>query len=264
MEPHRPDHRRRPRPRPRPPPGRRPGAEPRPCAPAPRVLADPGHDDGPKLAADRRAAAQPAGCWWSSTTSSRTSPPAGRTFLDPAVERGASPRWPMPPRPGRCWSPAGTRCPARTGSWPRSRSRRCRRPSCGGCSCGCPRCADLDADDRRLLIRTIGGHPRLIEFTDALLRGGRASLRHVQVKLRDLAARAGRRPAPRPAAGPRRSTRRCCWAAPTSCSPNCSTCSPPRRRDVLHQVAVCRAPMTLDDLAFALHPDSGATAARRG
>ena len=37
-------------------------------------------------------------------------------------------------------------------------------------------------------MRTIGGHPRLIEFTDALLRGGRSSLRHVQTRLRDLAA----------------------------------------------------------------------------
>ena len=50
-----------------------------------------------------------------------------------------------------------------------------------------PALRDLDPDDRRLLIRTIGGHPRLIEFTDALLRGGRSDLRHVQRKLRDLA-----------------------------------------------------------------------------
>ena len=39
-----------------------------------------------------------------------------------------------------------------------------------------PALADLDVEDRRLLMRTIGGHPRLIEFTDALLRGGRSSL----------------------------------------------------------------------------------------
>jgi hypothetical protein len=49
-----------------------------------------------------------------------------------------------------------------------------------------PALADLDPADQQLLTRTIGGHPRLIEFTDALLRGGRSSLRHVQVKLRDL------------------------------------------------------------------------------
>ena len=50
-----------------------------------------------------------------------------------------------------------------------------------------PALRDLDSEDRRLLMRAIGGHPRLIEFTDALLRGGRASLRHVQARLRDLA-----------------------------------------------------------------------------
>ena len=59
-----------------------------------------------------------------------------------------------------------------------------------------PALRNLDAEDRRLLMRTIGGHPRLIEFTDALLRGGRASLRHVQARLRDLA----RDDRPRPAA----------------------------------------------------------------
>ena len=93
-----------------------------------------------------------------------------------------------------------------------------------------PALADLDLEDRRLLMRTIGGHPRLIEFTDALLRGGRASLRHVQARLRDLARDHGHRPDARSAPGDRRWTRRCCWAAPTSCSPNCHGCSPPARR----------------------------------
>jgi CHAT domain/AAA ATPase domain len=54
-----------------------------------------------------------------------------------------------------------------------------------------PALQNLETEDRRLLMRTIGGHPRLIEFTDALLRGGRASLRHIQVKLRDLARQEG-------------------------------------------------------------------------
>ena len=44
---------------------------------------------------------------------------------------------------------------------------------------------------RRVLARAIGGHPRLIEFTDALLRGGRSGFRHVQARLRDLARRQG-------------------------------------------------------------------------
>ena len=46
-----------------------------------------------------------------------------------------------------------------------------------------PALADLDVRDRQLLTRMIGGHPRLIEFADALMRGGRASLRHVQLSL---------------------------------------------------------------------------------
>ena len=54
-----------------------------------------------------------------------------------------------------------------------------------------PALHDLDAADRRLLTRTIGGHPRLIEFVDALMRGGRSSLKDVQVKLRDLARTQG-------------------------------------------------------------------------
>ena len=50
-----------------------------------------------------------------------------------------------------------------------------------------PALRDLDPEDRRFLQRTVGGHPRLIEFVDALLRGGRANLKQVQAKLRDLA-----------------------------------------------------------------------------
>lgn len=50
-----------------------------------------------------------------------------------------------------------------------------------------PALRDLDAADCRLLTRTVGGHPRLIEFTDALLRGGRANLSHVRDKLQALA-----------------------------------------------------------------------------
>ena len=116
-----------------------------------------------------------------------------------------------------------------------------------------PALRDLDAEDRRLLTRTIGGHPRLIEFTDALLRGGRASLRHVQVKLRDLARAEGidlRRDRPlRPGArsGDGAGQRR---------HPAHRTARPahPRQAAILRQVAVCRAPMTLDDLAFTLTP----------
>ena len=49
----------------------------------------------------------------------------------------------------------------------------------------------LDAEDRRIVLRTIGGHPRLIEFVDAMLRGGRGNLREVTQKLRVLAREHG-------------------------------------------------------------------------
>ena len=50
-----------------------------------------------------------------------------------------------------------------------------------------PALRELDAADRRVLSETIGGHPRLLEFVNALLRGGRGNLKEVTVKLRDLA-----------------------------------------------------------------------------
>src|SRR5664280_1672804 len=41
--------------------------------------------------------------------------------------------------------------------------------------------------DRTMVARAIGGHPRLIEFVDALLRGGRTELRATARKLHALA-----------------------------------------------------------------------------
>jgi hypothetical protein len=87
-----------------------------------------------------------------------------------------------------------------------------------------PALRDLDPEDRRLLHRTVGGHPRLIEFVDALLRGGRANLKQVQAKLRDLARSQGI-DLTRPRRLARPWIRRCCWAVPTSCWMSCSTCS---------------------------------------
>lgn len=49
----------------------------------------------------------------------------------------------------------------------------------------------LDPEDRTVVMRTIGGHPRLIEFVDAMLRGGRGNLREVTRKLRTLAREQG-------------------------------------------------------------------------
>jgi len=54
-----------------------------------------------------------------------------------------------------------------------------------------PALRKLDAEDRKVVMRTIGGHPRLIEFVDAMLRGGRGNLREVTRKLRTLAKQEG-------------------------------------------------------------------------
>lgn len=121
-----------------------------------------------------------------------------------------------------------------------------------------PALAELDPADQRLLIRTIGGHPRLIEFTDALLRGGRSSLRHVQVKLRDLAQKQDidvRQE--RPVA---QAVNQAMILG--SADILLTELLAPRQADILAQVAVCRAPMTLDDLAFTFGP--GADSASKG
>jgi tetratricopeptide (TPR) repeat protein len=55
-----------------------------------------------------------------------------------------------------------------------------------------PALRELSTEDRRLVTRTIGGHPRLIEFLDVLLRHGTASsFQHVTAKLRTLASQEG-------------------------------------------------------------------------
>jgi tetratricopeptide (TPR) repeat protein len=126
-----------------------------------------------------------------------------------------------------------------------------------------PALHSLDAEDQRLLTRTIGGHPRLIEFADALLRGGHANLKHVQVKLRDLARAEG---------------------VDLHASASLSTVLDQSmllggadillteliglltslQAGVLLQVAVCRAEMTLDDLAFTFGLDPDPVAAIAG
>ena len=50
-----------------------------------------------------------------------------------------------------------------------------------------PALNELDAPERRILMDTIGGNPRLLEFVDALMRSGRGNLREVTRRLRALA-----------------------------------------------------------------------------
>jgi tetratricopeptide (TPR) repeat protein len=114
-----------------------------------------------------------------------------------------------------------------------------------------PALAELDPADQTLLIRAIGGHPRLIEFTDALLRGGVSSLRHVRTKLRGLAA------AEKVDLSQRRPMDQAIDHAMVLGSADILLTEllallTERQAAVLAQVAVCRAPMTLNDLAFAL------------
>ncbi len=117
-----------------------------------------------------------------------------------------------------------------------------------------PALADLDLADQALLIRAIGGHPRLIEFTDALLRGGLSSLRHVRTKLRDLASAEGvelsqRRPMDQAI------DQAMVLGSADILLTELLTLLTERQAEILAQAAICRAPMTLDDLAFALAHD---------
>ena len=120
-----------------------------------------------------------------------------------------------------------------------------------------PALRDLDAEDRRLLTRTIGGHPRLIEFTDALLRGGRANLRHVQAKIRDLARKQGV-DLTQGASIQTAVDQATLLGSADILLEDLLELLTPRQADVLRQVAVGRGPMTLDDLAFALTLDPNA------
>jgi tetratricopeptide (TPR) repeat protein len=123
-----------------------------------------------------------------------------------------------------------------------------------------PALRDLDGEDRRVLARAVGGHPRLIEFTDALLRGGRSGFRHVQTRLRDLARAQGADLA---------AHRSLDGAVEQALLLGSADILLESLRDlltssqeaVLRQVAICRAPMTLDDLRSALAgPDAGGRA----
>jgi len=118
-----------------------------------------------------------------------------------------------------------------------------------------PALAELSPADHQLLTRTIGGHPRLIEFTDALLRGGRSDLRHVQIKLRNLAANQGidlRQQQPLDAVADQAMVLGSADILLTELLTLLTT----RQAEILAQIAVCRAPMTTVDLASTLNPES--------
>ncbi|MET8149517.1 CHAT domain-containing protein [Actinoplanes sp. NPDC005259] len=114
-----------------------------------------------------------------------------------------------------------------------------------------PALRGLAGDDLRVLTRTIGGHPRLIEYVDALLRGRPARLREVQERLGRLAAREGidlRRPRP---VGKAVEDALLLGSADILLDELLGLLST-YEHGVLLQLSVSRAPMTLDDLAYAL------------
>ncbi|HSV67383.1 MAG TPA: hypothetical protein VLJ59_15920 [Mycobacteriales bacterium] len=114
-----------------------------------------------------------------------------------------------------------------------------------------PALRDLGVADRALLARTIGGHPRLIEFVNALIRGGGANLLDVQIKLRALAKERGVDVSkPRPL-GQAIDEAMVLGSADILLEQLLSLLNDAQQA-VLRQIAVSRAPMTLDDLGYAL------------
>ena len=225
---------------------------------AAEVLTDLGSDDGPKLAA---VTGLLAGCRLLVVFDDfeQNLTPGGQEFLDPATsevmttladaaQTGAllvTCRYPLP-GPDRFL--ADIPVPALSAAELRRMFLRL------------PALAELDPADQQLLTRTIGGHPRLIEFTDALLRSGRSSLRHVQTRLRDLAQKQDIDLRPdRPMT--QAADQAMILGSADILLTELLALLTARQAAVLAQVAVCRAPMTLDDLAFTFSagPDSASS-----
>ena len=218
------------------------------------LLADPGTDDGPKLAAIGGLLGGQRLLIVFDDFEQNLSP-GGDEFLDPAIDEvitaladaadtGAllvTCRYPLP-GPGRFLVPV----PIPPLSPAELRRLFLRLPAL----------RDLPAEDRRLLMRTIGGHPRLIEFTDALLRGGAANLRHVQARLRDLARREHiDLTVNQPLAAVL--DQAMLLGSADILLTELLTLLTPAQEKILRQAAVCRAPMSLEDLAFTLTPGPG-------
>jgi tetratricopeptide (TPR) repeat protein len=114
-----------------------------------------------------------------------------------------------------------------------------------------PGLRDLSVEDRRLLTRIVGGHPRLIEFVDALLRGRRAGLGETQAKLRALAGAHGIS-----LIGARPITEAIDDALVLGAADifldDLLALLAPAQRATLDHLAVCGAPVSIEDLAFAL------------
>lgn len=108
----------------------------------------------------------------------------------------------------------------------------------------------LPQEDRTLVARAIGGHPRLIEFVDALLRGGRTELRDTARKLRDLAGK-HHVDLRRPRALDDALDDAVLLGAADILLTDLTGLLTSDERDLLGQAGVCRSPLTIDDLAHA-------------
>ncbi|MDQ3154408.1 MAG: hypothetical protein M3R63_22705 [Actinomycetota bacterium] len=116
-----------------------------------------------------------------------------------------------------------------------------------------PALRTLAPEDRRLITRTIGGHPRLIEFVDVLIRDrGSATFAHVTRKLRDLA-----RDAQLDVTSPRSVEVGVAQAVLLGSRDIVLDVLvedlTPEQRELLFQAAVSSAAFSSDDLAYARH-----------
>lgn len=119
-----------------------------------------------------------------------------------------------------------------------------------------PALRELD-DDRDLVLQAVGGHPRLLEFVDALLRGkkGQARLPEVTERLRRLAKQEGLSLARSPAAAP--DAEEAAGQAITLAGRDMRLAElleslTIAERETLLQAAVMWLPVSYDDLAFAM------------
>ena len=114
-----------------------------------------------------------------------------------------------------------------------------------------PALSDLDPADRTVIARTIGGHPRLIEFTNALLQRGALDLREAATRLRRLARARGIDLRRDRTPGQSVDDAVLLGSADILLNDLISLLSP-FEAETLRQLAVCRAPVTADDLAWVL------------
>lgn len=131
-----------------------------------------------------------------------------------------------------------------------------------------PALRELDDADRDVVLQAVGGHPRLLEFVDALLRGkkGRARLPEVTERLRRLAKQEGLQLARSAADAPdaEEATGQAIALAGRDMSlPELVESLTAVERDTLLQAAVSWIPLSYDDLAFALHDGPPSAEARK-